>query len=261
MNECRILSLDQGFGGAGKGWRCVAAQWPDVTAGGRPVAAGVDAVVVPGDCVTAIDDIVRLAVPVIVRVAETAPPLPQWLDLADAVLLPDDDPDQVGWLLQRLLPGGPDGVAEMTDTAQHIAALSQEAQRIADRLALLAQTADASSETPVNAALVRKLIKLRRDRDRHLPAELFGDPAWDMLLDLTAARMEQVDVPVSSLCLAAAVPTTTALRWVRSLSEAGLFVRRTDPADARRAFITLSDEAYQAMLGWLRRFALAFAPR
>jgi hypothetical protein len=109
--------------------------------------------------------------------------------------------------------------------------------------------------------MVRRLIRLRRDRDRHFPADLFGDPAWDMLLDLVAARMEGVDVAVSSLCVAAAVPTTTALRWVRSLSEAGVLVRRTDPGDARRAFITLSDQAHEAMIGWLRRFATVFALR
>jgi DNA-binding MarR family transcriptional regulator len=48
---------------------------------------------------------------------------------------------------------------------------------------------------------------------------------------------------------------------VRNLSEIGLFVRRTDPADARRAFITLSDQAFDAVVGWLRRFLAAFQMR
>ena len=112
-----------------------------------------------------------------------------------------------------------------------------------------------------DARLVRRIIHQRQLRARFFDGELFADPAWDMLLDLTAARMERVDVPVSSLCVAAAVPTTTALRWVRSLSEAGLFVRRTDPGDARRAFITLSDQAFDGVTGWLRRFAAAFQMR
>ena len=253
MNECRILSLDPGFSGQGDGWRSVAE-----TAAG--VAETADAVLIPADSVRAESDIVRLALPVIVRVAAVAP-LPHWLDLADGFVLPGDDAAALARLVRGIGPAAAAGVADRSDTAQHIASLSLEAQRLADTLARLAQTADAAADTPISAALVRKLIKLRRDRDRHLPAELFGDPAWDMLLDLAAARLEGIDVPVSSLCLAAAVPTTTALRWVRSLSEAGLFVRRTDPADARRAFITLSDEAHQAMLGWLRRFSKAFAAR
>lgn len=246
MNDCRILSLDEALPEAGPGW--------------RRVAGDADVALIPGDLAAAESAVRGLMLPVILRVAADVPALPHWLDLADALLLPGDDEDRLAMLARGLLAGAPAGVAELSDTAQNIAALGQEAQRIADRLAQLALAAD-SGETPINAALVRKLIRLRRDRDRHLPAELFGDPAWDMLLDLTAARMEQVDVPVSSLCLAAAVPTTTALRWVRSLSEAGLFVRRTDPADARRAFITLSEPAFQAMTAWLRRFAGQFQLR
>lgn len=81
-----------------------------------------------------------------------------------------------------------------------------------------------------------------------------------MLLDLAAARLEGTRVSVSSLCIAAAVPTTTALRWIRSLSEAGLFVRATDVNDARRTWIGLSDAAHAAMMAWLRRFAAVFSP-
>ena len=44
-------------------------------------------------------------------------------------------------------------------------------------------------------------------------AELFGDPAWDMLLDLTAARAEHTRVSVTSLCIASAVPPTGAPGW------------------------------------------------
>lgn len=251
MNECRILSLDQGFAGQGDGWRILA----------EPAAGLADAVLVAADSAHSETQVARLALPLIVRVSADAEPLPHWLDLADAFILPGDDAATLGRLVRGLGPAAITGVADRSDTAQHIASLSLEAQRLADTLARLAQAADSDADTPISPGLVRKLIKLRRDRDRHLPPELFGDPAWDMLLDLTAARMEQIDVPVFSLCLAAAVPTTTALRWVRSLSEAGLFVRRTDPGDARRVFITLSDEAYRAMLGWLRRFATVFAQR
>ncbi|KPF79504.1 hypothetical protein IP88_01900 [alpha proteobacterium AAP81b] len=126
---------------------------------------------------------------------------------------------------------------------------------------LAAQPIARPEETPIDAALVRRILKLRRERMRFLPGDLFADPAWDMLLDLTAARLEGQQVPVSSLCIAASVPTTTALRWVRSLSEAGLFERSTDPRDARRTWIALTPQASEAMLGWLRLFASQFTPR
>ncbi len=47
---------------------------------------------------------------------------------------------------------------------------------------------------------------------------------------------------VSSLCIAAAVPPTTALRWITAMTESGMLVRRQDPDDARRVFIELSNE-------------------
>ena len=42
---------------------------------------------------------------------------------------------------------------------------------------------------------------------------LFADPAWDIMLDLFAARIEGKDITVSSAGIAACVPPTTALRW------------------------------------------------
>ena len=72
-----------------------------------------------------------------------------------------------------------------------------------------------------------------------------------MLLDLSAARLERRSVSVSSLCIAAAVPTTTALRWIRNLCDVGMFERTTDPDDLRRGIISLSDATAERMLAYL----------
>jgi len=71
-----------------------------------------------------------------------------------------------------------------------------------------------------------------------------------MLLDLTAAHAEGVRVSVTSLCIAAGVPATTALRWLTQMVESGLFLRLPDPVDRHRAFIALSDKAMAAMAGY-----------
>lgn len=96
-------------------------------------------------------------------------------------------------------------------------------------------------------AVVRKAIAARRDRDRHFDSELFADPAWDMLLDLFAARLEQRLVSVSSLCTAAAVPATTALRWIGLLEAKGHIARSADPVDGRRILMAISDDAADRM--------------
>jgi hypothetical protein len=95
--------------------------------------------------------------------------------------------------------------------------------------------------------LVRRIIRQRQLRGRFFDAELFADPAWDMLLDLTAARAEHERVSVTSLCIASGVPPTTALRWIGQMREAGLFERVEDECDRRRAFIGLTDTAVDGM--------------
>ena len=102
--------------------------------------------------------------------------------------------------------------------------------------------------------LLRRVISQRQLRAQVFPNDLFSDPAWDILLDLTAAYAEHKRVSVTSLCIASGVPSTTALRWIRILTEAGLLVRIEDTTDRRRAFIALSDRGARLMA---RYFALA----
>lgn len=95
--------------------------------------------------------------------------------------------------------------------------------------------------------LVRRIIRQRRLRDRYFEGELFADPGWDILLDLTAARAEHRRVSVTSLCMAAAVPPTTALRWITMMTRTGILVREQDDEDKRRSYIALSDSAAESI--------------
>lgn len=113
-----------------------------------------------------------------------------------------------------------------------------------------AGAAPAKMSTDISAAQIRDLLRARRLRADFLPGDLFADPAWDMLLDLLAARLDQERVSVSSLCIAAAVPPTTALRWIRTLTDRGLVERQADPYDGRRVFITLAQETADALIRW-----------
>ena len=144
--------------------------------------------------------------------------------------------------------------------------LSDEVSRIASTLARLSTGPDASprfqplpmtGEVPqVSGDTIRAVIRARRLRARFFEEELFADPAWDMLLDLLQAEIAQLRVPVSSLCIAAAVPATTALRWLKTMTDKGIFVRRADPHDGRRVFVELSREASSAM----RRYFAEIGP-
>lgn len=99
----------------------------------------------------------------------------------------------------------------------------------------------------ITARDIRAAIRARRLRDQYFGIGLFEDPAWDMLLDLFAAELERAQVSVSSLCIAAAVAPTTALRWIARMTDAGLLERQPDPFDRRRAFMGLTRRASAAM--------------
>ena len=142
------------------------------------------------------------------------------------------------------------------DNAARLRQLSDEMGRIAATLARLStgpgspavKPVEGKGETPdVDIETVRAVIRARRLRSRFFSEELFADPAWDMLLDLLQAEIAQLRVPVSSLCIAASVPATTALRWIKTMTEQGMFVRRADPHDGRRVFVELAPAASDAM--------------
>ncbi|WP_066798365.1 winged helix DNA-binding protein [Sphingomonas soli] len=156
--------------------------------------------------------------------------------------------------------------------------LNEEVARIADTLARLTRgepqgsvrdpgnsyrgPADEYATGETSAAEIRALIRSRRLRGQFFPADLFADPAWDMLLDLFAATLEKRRVSVSSLCIAAAVPPTTALRWIGTMHENGLFERQADPSDRRRAYIALSAKGLEGMRSYVaaaKRAGLALA--
>lgn len=99
--------------------------------------------------------------------------------------------------------------------------------------------------------ITRKLVRMREQRGQFLNPALFSDPMWDILLDLTSARLEQKTVPVSAVCQAAGVPMSTALRQIRSLVDMGLIRRWSDPLDRRRDLLAINDEAMAAMRQYL----------
>ena len=138
--------------------------------------------------------------------------------------------------------------------------ISRQTELLRDRLGSALRIVDQLTDTPVGRVSnqpvgekeVRTLLKLRRKRDRFFGGDLFADPAWDILLELYAAELGQYRISVGSLCDGAAVPATTALRWITLLEKRGLIARRADPSDARRLFVSLSPNALETMNAYFR---------
>ena len=138
--------------------------------------------------------------------------------------------------------------------------ISRQVDALRDRLDAAVRIAEQLANKPVasvtNQAVgeryIRNLLKMRRNRDRFFRSDLFADPAWDILLELYAAALGQYRMSVSALCTGAAVPATTALRWIKQLEDEGLIGRRADPTDGRRHFLELSGKGVDAMNAYFK---------
>lgn len=100
--------------------------------------------------------------------------------------------------------------------------------------------------------LTRCYLRARRLREGLFQERIFADPAWDMLLELFACKLEGKKLSVSDACNAASVPPTTALRWVDRLEEFGLVARSPDPADSRRIYVDITAITAWRIELWLK---------
>lgn len=194
------------------------------------------------------------------------------------ILCDPQDSERIAAIVQAKWSGAALNDVGSEAEAVRLRRLNDEVARIADKLVKLTQTEAAvpvagvrmpdmafrgqDTSEQISAVEVRAAIRSRRLREQFFAETLFGDPAWDMLLDLFAAALEQRQVSVSSLCIAAAVPPTTALRWIGTMHDAGLFERCADPSDRRRAYIALSQKGLDGMRNYAsaaKRAGLAIA--
>lgn len=95
-------------------------------------------------------------------------------------------------------------------------------------------------------ALARDLYEKRRARDERFAAGLFGEPGWDILLDLFALEQEGKTATLAMVAAGASIPPETARRFIDHLVAAGLVF--LDPPDATTwAFVQLTDEGRARM--------------
>ena len=141
---------------------------------------------------------------------------------------------------------------------QNLAAqVSDIAQRIS-RLHRIVGSDDSGVMPIVDGDMLRKMLAARKARAKFFTDGMFADPAWDILLDLLMTKLDGQRVTVSNLCLAANVPPTTALRWIKTLELDGLAYRRPDPLDGRRCFIELTKKAEAALRAYFAEIDLEF---
>ncbi len=105
-----------------------------------------------------------------------------------------------------------------------------------DRLADVSRTPDARRELAMSIWQARR----RRDAIVSDAPPLFGEPAWDILLQLYGCGDDR-PLTVSQACYGTNAALSTGLRYVTVLSERGLLVREPSDRDRRSSLLRLSD--------------------
>ena len=113
----------------------------------------------------------------------------------------------------------------------------------------------ASMRTNPDAALLRKLIRAESTRAMAIGGKALGDPAWNILLDLILASLEDRKVAVSSACIVAGVATTTALRLITRMVDDGVLMRVPDESDGRRHFLAIEPTVERALKSYIADLA------
>lgn len=144
-------------------------------------------------------------------------------------------------------------VGLVKDLTSQLSAIAVEFGTRADRLANEGDAVAAGGRaTPRDPCqLASQLLAQRLARFDHFPAELFHEPAWDMLLALFVAGEKGQTMNVKTLVASAQAPVTTSQRWIDHLHKLKLIDRVIDPMDRRRMEISLSDSGQKAVVAYL----------
>lgn len=148
----------------------------------------------------------------------------------------------------------PDGIQFQVDVRLGIDEVARaEAER------LLAQ----SRRLPTRRELCRlacRIYDARRARDRMLDQQLFGEPAWDILLAVYCLPARGEMLSVTAVAHAANVPITTGHRWQRILMEKGLIERGPKELDARCQLVRLTQSGRAMLEQYLTRLFYCVTP-
>jgi hypothetical protein len=155
--------------------------------------------------------------------------------------------------MDRSTPAADDAMLDDPAQASLLQPVAEELMAIAARLRNAAGAAQGDAPRSQRSErryldLARQTYTLRRKRAGIFGnPELFGEPAWDILLDLYIAHGEGKPVSVSSACIGSAAPPTTGLRWLGVLADHGFVMRENDPEDNRRVLVRLTRAGITAM--------------
>lgn len=121
------------------------------------------------------------------------------------------------------------------------------------RPAALDAPADYQEERARARAWADRLYAERRRRDGLFPDNIFGEPAWDLMLAMFLAREKGQPMILCRAYKAAGVSDTTGRRLLDRMEEEGLITRRRAPRSRKMRIVELTDMAAERLIDYLAR--------
>ncbi len=168
------------------------------------------------------------------------------------LLLPDKMPPQSDDVLNRIT----NQLSKISETLNATISIESHAkfrydQEIYQNRSSLSESPSELSKSEI-ANMAKNLSVQRKNRRKYCnDVDLFGEPAWDILLDLYYAAFMGYNISVKSACIASEVPATTAIRYLDKLEMQGLIARSRCFDDRRMVFVKLTKCAVEQMEKYL----------
>lgn len=112
---------------------------------------------------------------------------------------------------------------------------------------------DSAAQSEMLRQDAARLLASRKLRGGLFDLNLFGEPAWDILLSLYVIHNDRRRMSIRALAEHCDLPLTTLQRWLEYLSQRDLVRRLPNPADQRVVYIELSEQGRAKMDAYFLR--------
>ena len=114
------------------------------------------------------------------------------------------------------------------------------------------QQASGANDRQALTAKARLILSRRLARQQYFHRDIFGEPAWEILLALYVIEYSGARFTISKLAECINAPLSTVVRWVKTLEEQLLVCRVNHPTDRRIIFVRLLDKGRTALDDYVR---------
>lgn len=117
---------------------------------------------------------------------------------------------------------------------------------------------EVSQPSELTSDHIASIVMVRQARDAVFGSDLFSDPAWDILLELYTAYLEERPVTLGELTASTRTAPSTMSRWIVALERHGLVRREKEATDIYQVEVRLTPKAVGAIKDLADHWGSAF---